>query len=211
MNIVERQTVVIYVDLAGPIQEFSYNLDLEFIPDHMVVRDVSYSAGGALGQHGIIANFCRAKNNVIAHFNDSDPTPYHSNPESTYRIEHSSSTLGNGEITFRVRRLGVNGGLLASVATGDLAITLEFHRTIPERNPEDIILQSIDAILAKHIIKEEKTYPFQLPNQSGGNDSEINKSQQQFMDPSSEVIPDVQPKLERQEAVDLQPEIEQIK
>ena len=109
MNIVERQTVVIYANLAGPIQSFSYDLDLEFTPDHVVVRDITYSAGGATGIHGIVANFCRAKNNVIGVFDDADPTPYHSNPETTYRIEHSSSTLTNGQITIQIREIGQNG------------------------------------------------------------------------------------------------------
>jgi len=186
MHIVERQTVIVYADLTGPIQSFSYDLDLQFEADHVVVRDVTYSAGGVLGIHGIIADFCRAKNNVIAVFDDADPTPYHSNPDSTYRISHSSSTLSNGQITFRIRKLANNGGVSSSLAVGDLCFTLEFQKHEYERKPEEIILQSIDKILAKHIINQPQVYPFQLPNQIG-------QGSQQFIDPSTEVIPDVHP------------------
>jgi hypothetical protein len=196
MNIVERQTVVIYADLGTTPQSFSYDLDLEFTPDHVVVRDITYSAGGVLGVHAIIANFCRAKNNVIAVFDDTDPTPYHSNPETTYRIEHSSSTLTNGQITFQLRKINNLGSLTASVATGDLAITLEFQRTMAERKPEDIIIQSIDAILSKHIMARPAVYPFQLPNQLkqvGGQEDLKPTDSQMFMDPSIEKIPNVHP------------------
>ena len=131
MSVVNRQTIVIHRDLAGPLQQFSVPLNLQFTPTSVIVRTICLgdsTLGGTL--HGIVAPWSNSVNQVIGVFVDEANNAYMTNPNTTFKLENPNMLM-NGDVTFLLR--GLTNTLVASSSIGKLALTLEF---IQESEPE---------------------------------------------------------------------------
>ena len=133
-TVIERQTVVVHQDLAGPLQEWTGNFNLLFHPDEIIVRNVLCigSSVAPVNVHGIFVDFTNATNDIILTFHNAIEAPYVSNPHTHYRVKDTSDIL-NGSVTFRVRSL--NGNIGASVCTDTISFTLEFVKYEKRRDP----------------------------------------------------------------------------
>jgi hypothetical protein len=129
MPIVNRQTVIIYRNLAGEVQQFYKAINLDFEPTSFIVKQIDYlRTTGAEGLHAILVPFTNAKDNLIATFvSDTTPDAYTANPDSQFIINHPSM-LFNGDVLFRVRKL--RNTIEASTAEGIVSLTLEFIREV---------------------------------------------------------------------------------
>jgi len=186
MPIVNRQTVIIHKDLAGPLQEFYKEINLDFEPTTLIVRQLTFYKGTATsGLHGIIVPFTNAKDGIITSFNDYNALI--TNPNSHFIINHPSM-LFNGDVLFKIRKL--TDGLVASTATGTISIELEFIRE-EYQEPKPVVADMTQLI---NFLKSEKAsqsiYPFYPIGMRGGEERKT---------------PPVEGKLKDLEALEEQP------
>ena len=163
-----RETVVVHRSLAGPIQQFSYDLSLTFTPDYVVVRNVSYGAGAGVAGvlHSIRTPWVESKDDILLTFTDDVDVPYQSNPQSHFKIQHPGSIM-NGQMTFYVNAL--TNGIDANTATGAISFTLEFCKRQEERNIADVIISQmtqLTATLVRH--QADAVSVFMPPGDKGG-------------------------------------------
>ncbi len=178
--VVEKQTVIIHRNLAGPAQSFSLPLDLTFTPDQVIVRNISYSDGAGAGLHAVITPWIRSKEEILGIFDDTASAST-SSPQTSYRIMDSATIL-NGDVTFQIR--DVTTTLNASLATGNLALTLEFQKVEPRRSMDDVVIASVERMV-KVMAERGCIYPFCLPGnqrQLGGRNGPFSQLIQQIQE-----------------------------
>jgi len=161
MSVTKRKTVIIHRALIPGNVSFSYDFELDFAPETMIVRDISFG-GIPLGDlHGVRVPWIDSKEGLIATFiEDSNFT---SQPGSFFNV--SEKSLQNGSLGFEVYRL--QNDLTANIATGNLSMTLEFGQKVDK--PYDP--KPIDMIaMMREIMAVKMVYPFGLGKgeQAGG-------------------------------------------
>ena len=163
-----RETIVVHQSLAGAIQQFSYDLSLNFTPEYVIVRNVSYGAGAGVAgvMHCIRTPWIESKDDILLTFTDDVDVPYQANPQSHYKIQHPGSIM-NGQLTFYVNAL--TNTINANTATGVISFTLEFCKRQEERNIADVIITQmtqLTATLVRH--QADAVSVFMPPGDKGG-------------------------------------------
>jgi len=111
-KVINRKNINIFQSING-IAEFSQLIDLDFVPDEMIIRTISYLNDGIEGP--LSAVFCSLVNDFIGSFVDSKP--YANN------IVYTIGKPVRGQYNFQIRNAD---GTLNNVRAGDIHICLEF-------------------------------------------------------------------------------------
>jgi len=143
-----RQTVVVFKDFANSIEWYE-DLQLEFNPDEVIVRDVCYGGENAnFTVHCLTTPFIRSRNNILCVFNGSVSV---ASPQATFNIEEGVDIV-NGSQKFELKLL-FNDRLNIGTLTGAIAVHLEFVEYIKERE-------------SKQPQRGQGTFPFEDPRVS---------------------------------------------
>lgn len=118
------QVVCIFQNLNGTGGQFNYTINIDFIPDMMIVKTIQYAVGVG-GELGITSVYTNLVNNQIASFVD-DTT---SNPHTRFLTYNRPV---RGEYNFQIRDIT---GQINPGRAGDLFLELEFvkYRRVPEQ------------------------------------------------------------------------------
>ena len=117
-----NQNIVAATDFTGALATFSQNVRIEFTPDYVICRGITYTpfAGDALGTYLVYSNLC---NGYIGSFNINIPSAGETTSNSTSQnIIHQLKKQVTSDYTFTVH--GYNK--LPATLNGQLAIHLDF-------------------------------------------------------------------------------------
>lgn len=123
-TIIENTQVVnVFVNLGATAGIFNQTIDINFIPDMMILKTVQYDA--AVPENGVTTIYTNIVNNQICSFVDGVT----SNPETRFLIYNKPV---RGTYNFKVLD---STGLVNAARAGTLYIQLEFvkYRRVPEQ------------------------------------------------------------------------------
>jgi len=123
-TIIENTQVVnVFVNLGATAGIFNQTIDINFIPDMMILKTVQYDS--AAGENGVTTIYTNIVNNQICSFVDGVT----SNPETRFLIYNKPV---RGTYNFKVLD---STGLVNAARAGTLYIQLEFvkYRRVPEQ------------------------------------------------------------------------------
>lgn len=115
MPIVEVRKNILVIANLNNASEFTFNIDVPFTPDEMIVRNVSVVDVG--GAHVYIIKSSLVDYEVLLSMANTDQSTY-------YQVTHTMNKPINGQFSFKL--YAVDGTAL--VVTSELTIQLEFVR-----------------------------------------------------------------------------------
>jgi len=157
-SIIERQTITIHKSTNG-IQGWYEDLGLNFKPDTVVIRQVTCTSSNSVATMAVTVPWIDSRDNILITWVSDLDVPSVSNPMVHYRLKDSGNLM-NGQTHFGLNV--VTNTLDENNVICQLSITLEFQMHEKQRNIDDVIISSTNAMV-KTMIAKGCIYPFCLP------------------------------------------------